>query len=215
MWLSVAGGTSFGDDTLPGDRAFALGGPRTLPAYQYDELRARSYWLADVSLLWRLVDLVEVKNQAIYGGFGVQAAGLYDRVDSSRTAASTAPRRTSAGPTPLGTLTLGGGCRRGQLGGVAVARDDRSARVRSSTKACSASAGEARRRRGLPASATAEHRLAPLDERAHALGGVLTSHNVRHAAEGDIDCRRFTIEHAGPRRAQAALHAERRGISDA
>jgi hypothetical protein len=34
-----------------------------------------------VSFRWRLVDLVPVKNQAIYGGFGLQAAGLDDRVD--------------------------------------------------------------------------------------------------------------------------------------
>ena len=38
MWLSVAGGADL-DDELPRDRAFSLGGPRTLPAYQHDELR--------------------------------------------------------------------------------------------------------------------------------------------------------------------------------
>jgi NTE family protein len=109
MWISVAGGTSFGDDELPGDRAFALGGPRTLPAYQYDELRARSYWLADVSMLWRVVDIVEVKNQALYAGFGLQAAGLYDRVDMVPDGGVYSVSGYLGGPTPLGTVTLGGG----------------------------------------------------------------------------------------------------------
>jgi len=109
MWLSAAGGTSFGNDQLPPDRAFALGGPRTLPAYQYDELRVGSYWLADVSFLWRLVDLVEVKNQAIYGGFGVQVAGLYDRVDRVSDGGVYSASAYLGGPTPLGTIQLGGG----------------------------------------------------------------------------------------------------------
>jgi NTE family protein len=109
MWVSVAGGSSFGDDTLPADRAFALGGPRTLPAYQYDELRARSYWLADVSVLWRIMDIVEVKNQAIYAGFGLQAAGLYDRVDLVPDGGVYSASAYLGGPTPLGTITLGGG----------------------------------------------------------------------------------------------------------
>jgi hypothetical protein len=80
MWVSLAGGTDL-DDDLPSDRAFSLGGPKTPAACQFDELRARGYWLADMSFLWRLVDLVPVKNQAIYGGFGLQDAGLYGRVD--------------------------------------------------------------------------------------------------------------------------------------
>jgi NTE family protein len=107
MWVSLAGGSHFGDDTLPGDRAFALGGPRTLPAYQLDELRARSYWLADVEFLWRLVDLVPVKSQAIYGGFGLQSAGLYDRVDRVPDGEVYSVSAYLGGPTPIGTFTLG------------------------------------------------------------------------------------------------------------
>jgi len=50
MWISLAGGTDVGDDTLPADRAFSLGGPRTLPAYQFDELRVRATgWRTSVS----------------------------------------------------------------------------------------------------------------------------------------------------------------------
>jgi NTE family protein len=109
MWVSLAGGTYFGDDTLPGDRAFALGGPRTLPAYQLDELRARRYWLADVEFLWRVMELVAVRNQVIYGGFGLQTAGLYDRVDRVPDGQVYSISAYLGGPTPIGSFTFGVG----------------------------------------------------------------------------------------------------------
>jgi hypothetical protein len=109
VWISLGGGADLGDETLPGDRAFSLGGPRTLPAYQFDELRARGYWLADLSFLWRLVDLVPVRNQAVYGGFGLQAAGLFDRIDLVEDGEVYAASAYLGGPTPLGTFTIGVG----------------------------------------------------------------------------------------------------------
>ena len=108
MWLSLAGGADLGDE-LPADRAFSLGGPSTLPAYQLDELRARSYALANVNFLWRIKELVAVKNQAIYGGVGLQAAGLYDRVDPVADDEIFGLSGYIGGPTPIGTLVLGVG----------------------------------------------------------------------------------------------------------
>ena len=108
MWVSLAGGTDLGDE-LPADRAFSLGGPRTLPAYDLDELRARSYALADISFLWRLKELVAVKKQAIYAGLGVQVAGVYDRVDPVDDGEIYALSGYLGGPTPIGTLVLGAG----------------------------------------------------------------------------------------------------------
>jgi NTE family protein len=107
MWISLAGGTYFGDDELPSDRAFSLGGPRTMPAYQFDELRANEYWLADVNVLWRIANLVPVKNQALYAGVGLQAAGLYERVDLVPDGEIYSASVAFGGPTPVGTLTLG------------------------------------------------------------------------------------------------------------
>jgi NTE family protein len=107
LWVSLAGGTHFGDDELPGDRAFTLGGPRTMPAYQVDELRADEYWLADVNILWRIADLLTVRDQAIYAGVGLQAAGLYDRVDLVPDGEIYSASLSIGGPTPVGTLTLG------------------------------------------------------------------------------------------------------------
>jgi hypothetical protein len=107
MWISLAGGTSFGDDELPGDRAFSLGGPRTMPAYQFDELRVNEYWLADVNVLWRIANLLAVREQAIYAGIGLQAAGLYERVDLVPDGEIYSASLSVGGPTPVGTLTLG------------------------------------------------------------------------------------------------------------
>ena len=108
MWVNFAGGTDLSDE-LPGDRAFSLGGPMTLPAYQLDELRARSYALANVNFLWRLKELVAVKNQAIYGGLGVQVASLSDRVDPVDDGEIYGLSGYIGGPTPIGTLVLGVG----------------------------------------------------------------------------------------------------------
>lgn len=115
VWISAAGGVDLGGDELPGDRAFSLGGARTMPAYQYDELRVRSYWLADVSYLWHLKDLSPIKGQAIYAGFGLQAAGLYDRVDPVEDGEVYGASAYLAGPTPIGTFTMGVGATSDEL----------------------------------------------------------------------------------------------------
>ncbi len=108
MWVSLAGGTDL-DSDVPGDRAFSLGGPRTLPAFSHDELRVGQYWLAQASFLWRLKELSTVKDQAIYGGFGLQAAGLYDRVDPVPDDEIYGVSAYLAGNTAFGTFTVGAG----------------------------------------------------------------------------------------------------------
>ena len=83
------------------------------------------YWIAESSFLRRLKVLSPIKNQAIYGGLGFQAAGLYEP----------ARRRRSdddeviyggylflAGPTALGTFTLGVGLHRSEWQRVALDR---------------------------------------------------------------------------------------------
>jgi len=107
MSISLAGGTHLGNHTLPADRAFSLGGPRTLAAYQFDELRVRGYWLADVSFLWSIRDLVPIKDQVIYGGLALQTAGLYDRVDRVEDGEVYSASAYVGGPTPIGTFTVG------------------------------------------------------------------------------------------------------------
>jgi outer membrane protein assembly factor BamA len=108
MWVSLAGGTGLGDD-LPSDRGFSLGGPRTLAGYQFDEIRVESYWLAQGSFLWRIKDLSTIKNQALYAGFGVYAAGLYDRFDGAPDDEIYGASAYLAGSTPIGSINIGVG----------------------------------------------------------------------------------------------------------
>ena len=70
-------------------------------------MRARGYWLADASVVWRLLELSALKNQAIYGGFGVQALGAYDRVDRVEDDEIYGVSAYIGGPTPIGNFTLG------------------------------------------------------------------------------------------------------------
>jgi NTE family protein len=107
MWATVAGGADLGDN-LPADRAFALGGT-SFPGYQVDELRMRSYWTASGSFLWRLMDLMTIRNKALYGGFAVQAGHLYRRVDPVPDGTIYGASVYLGGPTPVGALTLGVG----------------------------------------------------------------------------------------------------------
>ena len=49
-----------------------------------------------------------IKNQAIYGGFGLQAAGIYDRLDELPTDDEVfGVSAYLAGSTPIGSFTLG------------------------------------------------------------------------------------------------------------
>ena len=108
-WLSLAGGTDL-DSDLPPDRYFSLGGSRVMPAYQHDELRVSDYWIAETSFLRRLKELSPIKNQAIYAGLGLQYAGLYDRLDvpgDDDDENVLGGYLFLAGPTALGTFTLG------------------------------------------------------------------------------------------------------------
>jgi hypothetical protein len=115
-WLSLAGGTDL-DSDLPQDRYFSLGGSRVLPGYQHDELRVSDYWVAETSFLRRLKALSPIKNQAIYAGLGLQVAGLYDRLDvegANDEEGIYGGYLFLAGPTALGTFTLGMGFAEGE-----------------------------------------------------------------------------------------------------
>jgi NTE family protein len=109
MWATVAAGTDIGSNTLPPDRAFSLGGPQSFPGYAQDELRARRYWTVSGSFLWRLTDLVAVRNEALYGGVQLEAGRVFDRVDPVPDGDVYGLSAYLGGRTPVGTLTLGGG----------------------------------------------------------------------------------------------------------
>ena len=105
MWLTLAGGTDL-QETLPPDRLFTLGGT-SFPGYQNDELRVGSYWTVSGNFLWRLTDLMAIKNQALFAGLGLQAGRVYQRLDPVPDGAIYGASVYVGGRTPIGTLTFG------------------------------------------------------------------------------------------------------------
>jgi hypothetical protein len=66
--VTLAGGSDL-DSDLPGDRA--LRGIRQLPGFEQGELRVDGYWLASTSYLWKVKDLLPIRNLAFYMGISV------------------------------------------------------------------------------------------------------------------------------------------------
>jgi NTE family protein len=108
LWLTAAGGSDLGS-MLPADRAFSLGGPQSFAGYSPGEVRARGYWTLDGEFFWRIADVLPIVNQALYGGFGLQGARVYDRLDLVPNGTLYGVSGYVGGRTPIGTLTLGVG----------------------------------------------------------------------------------------------------------
>ena len=108
VWVTAAGGSDFGT-SMPADRAFSLGGPQSFPGYAQGEVRARGYWTVETDVFWRVTDILRLANQALYGGVGLQAAGVYDRVDPVSNSKLFGVSGFIGGRTPLGVVTVGAG----------------------------------------------------------------------------------------------------------
>jgi NTE family protein len=108
LWVTAAGGSNFGS-AMPADRAFSLGGPQSFPGYAQGEIRARGYWTVATNALWRVQDILRLANQALYASVGVQAAGVYDRVDPVSNGKLFGVSGFIGGRTPLGVVTIGAG----------------------------------------------------------------------------------------------------------
>ena len=108
LWLTAAGGTDLGS-VLPADRAFSLGGPQSFAGYAPGEVRARDYWTVQGNVLWRVADILPIANQALYGGLGVEAGHVRDRVDPVADGDLYGISGYIGGRTPVGTLTIGVG----------------------------------------------------------------------------------------------------------
>ena len=81
LWVTLAGGSDLGS-ALPLDRAFAVGGPGSFPGFELGELRVDGYWTVDTSYLWKLKDVLSIRNLALYGGVRLEAGAVYDRFDT-------------------------------------------------------------------------------------------------------------------------------------
>jgi NTE family protein len=108
VWVTVAGGSDLGS-ALPPDRAFSLGGPQSFPGYAQGEVRVRSYWTVEANAFWRVADILRLANQTLYGGVGLQAAGVYGRIDPVSDGTLYGVSGFIGGRTPIGVLTIGVG----------------------------------------------------------------------------------------------------------
>jgi NTE family protein len=108
IWLTVAGGSDLGSD-LPGDRAFSVGGPDSFPGFEQGEIRTGGYWLANTSYLWKVKDLLTIRNLAFYMGVGLTAGEVRDRTDGGDDGELYGASVFFTGRTLFGPLTVGVG----------------------------------------------------------------------------------------------------------
>ncbi len=106
IWLTVAGGSDL-DSELPADRTFSVGGPNSFPGFEQGELRVHDYWLAKTSYLWKVKDVLPIRNLAFYLGVGVTGGQIFDRFDGGADGEIYGGSVFLTGRTLFGPLTLG------------------------------------------------------------------------------------------------------------
>ena len=108
LWVTLAGGSDLSGD-LPADRTFALGGPGSFPGLEVGELRVGGYWTLGTSYLWKVRDVLPVRNLALYLGARLAGGAIYDRIDEGKTGEIYGGSVFLAGRTLVGPLTVGVG----------------------------------------------------------------------------------------------------------
>jgi NTE family protein len=108
LWMTLAGGSDF-DSDLPGDRMFSVGGPDSFAGFEQGELRVRQYWLASTSYLWRVKDLLSIRNHSLYVGVGLTGGQVVDRLDGGEDGDLYGGSVFLTGRTLFGPLTVGVG----------------------------------------------------------------------------------------------------------
>jgi len=106
LWVTVAGGSDL-DGNLPPDRSFPLGGPGSFPGLELGELRVDGYWTIGTSYLWKVRDVLPIRNLALYAGVRVAAGAVYDRIDSQSSGDIYGASVFLTGRTMVGPLTVG------------------------------------------------------------------------------------------------------------
>lgn len=106
LWVTMAGGTNVSGD-LPPDRAFALGGPGSFPGLELGELRVDEYWTMGTSYLWRVKDVLPIRNLALYAGIGLVGGSISGRIDDGESGEIYGGSIFLSGRTLVGPLTLG------------------------------------------------------------------------------------------------------------
>ncbi len=106
LWVTVAGGTDLSDN-MPADRAFALGGPGSFPGLELGELRVDRYWTVNTNYLWKVKDVLPIRNLALYAGVGLTGGAVYDRIDDGDAGEIYGGSVFLTGRTLIGPLTIG------------------------------------------------------------------------------------------------------------
>ncbi|MBT8444322.1 MAG: BamA/TamA family outer membrane protein, partial [Gammaproteobacteria bacterium] len=78
--LVAAGGAELSGD-LPAVRDFLIGGIRSFPGLNLNELRGTSYWVAGGNYRFKLKDIVPLFGQTLYAGLRLQAGRVGGRRD--------------------------------------------------------------------------------------------------------------------------------------
>jgi len=91
---------------LPPTRDFMLGGIRSFPGLQLNELRGTKYWVAGGRYLWKLADIQPLFGQALYGGLRAQAGRMGGRIDEVEEGALYGLSGSLSGRTPVGPFIL-------------------------------------------------------------------------------------------------------------
>ena len=99
-----AGGSLSGE--LPPVHDFRLGGIRSFPGLQLDELRGDSYWFAGTSYLWKLADIQPLLGQSLYAGLKLQAGEMNGRRDLVDDGTYYGISGSLNGRTPIGPFSL-------------------------------------------------------------------------------------------------------------
>ena len=81
VWMTLAGGTDL-NSSIPPDRYFMLGGPGSFPGFELGELRLTDYWTASGSYLWKFMDIMSIRGQALYAGVRLEAGQIFGRLES-------------------------------------------------------------------------------------------------------------------------------------
>ena len=84
-----------------------MGGPGSFPGFEQGELRVDGYGVAGTSYLWKVVDVLPIRNLALYAGFELTAGRIYDRIDDGDDGDIYGGSVFLTGRTLVGPLTIG------------------------------------------------------------------------------------------------------------
>ena len=105
--LLLAGGAGWTlDGDLPRHRDFRIGGARSFPALERGEMRGENYWSASATWLLKLADIQALFGQVFYGGIGLHALRVTDRIDQQPEQTVLGASFTLGARTPVGPLLL-------------------------------------------------------------------------------------------------------------